>query len=168
MTRIGKLVAVSFVSSLLVGAFGAWGGYQLADKRAAERAATVAAQHAAALAEANARYRAKEREHEQTVQDLRADFAAREAEARERDDAVIADLRDGTQRLRLQVTSCRNARLPDADPASGGVDGGDRAELAPETSAALWGIAADGDAAARRLKALQDWAEAAVQLCNGE
>lgn len=168
MTRIGKLVAVSLTSSILIGVLGAWGGYQFADKRATERAATVAAQHAEALSAANARNRELERRHEREVQDIRAIYARREAEARERDAAVIADLRDGTDRLRLQVTSCNRSRLSDTDPASGGADGGDRAELAPETSAALWGIAADGDAAARRLKALQEWADTAVRLCNGE
>lgn len=153
--------------SLVIGGLGVWGGYQWADKRATVAAAEVAATHAAALERANAENRRTEKEHETRVRNLQAEFAAREAEARERDAAVIDDLRDGTRRLRLQVSNCDRARLPEAGPSASRADGGGRAELAPETSAALWRIAADGDAAARRLIALQEWAQSAVRSCNG-
>lgn len=167
-SRIVRAVLLPGLLSLLVGGLGVWGGYQYADKKATAAAAEAAAEAAEALAEANRRNRQLEKEHESRIQDLRAEFAAREAEARERDAAVISDLRDGTERLRFQVRSCRSARPSGAEAAAPGADGGGEAELAPETAAALWGIAGDGDAYARRLNALQDWARSALELCNGE
>lgn len=113
------------------------------------------------LAEANDKNREQEKAHEQRVADLRAEFAQQQADARARDGRTIADLRSGNQRLRLQASSCGAA-----ESAPGGVDGAGTAELAPETSAALWGIAADGDRAIRKLTAIQAWARSAVQLCT--
>lgn len=118
------------------------------------------------LAEANDKNREQEKAHEQRVADLRAEFAQQQADARARDERTIADLRSGNQRLRLQVSSCGAARSGAAESAPGGADGAGTAELAPETSAALWGIAADGDRAIRKLTALQAWARSAVQLCT--
>lgn len=118
------------------------------------------------LAEANDKNREQEKAHEQRVADLRAEFAQQQADARARDDRTIADLRSGNQRLRLQVASCSAARSGAAESAPGGVDGTGTAELAPETAAALWGIAADGDRAIRKLTALQAWARSAVRMCN--
>ena len=120
----------------------------------------------AEAAEANDKNRGQEKAHEQRVADLRAEFAQQQADARARDERTIADLRSGNQRLRLQVSSCSAARSGAAESAPGGADGAGTAELAPETSAALWGIAADGDRAIRKLTALQAWARSAVQLCT--
>jgi hypothetical protein len=118
------------------------------------------------LAEANERNRQQEIEHEQRVADLRAEFAQQQADARARDERTIADLRSGNQRLRIQVASCSSAQPGSPGAAPGGADGAGTAELAPETSAALWSIAADGDRAIRKLTALQTWARSAVQLCT--
>lgn len=120
------------------------------------------------LTEANDRNRQLETEHEQRVADLRAEYAQQQADAAARDQRTIADLRAGNQRLRLQVSSCGAARSGAAESAPGGADGAGTAELAPETSAALWGIAADGDRAIRKLTALQAWARSAVQVCNAQ
>lgn len=166
--RIVRAVALPGLLSLLVGGLGVWGGYQWADNRATAAAAEQAAEQAEALAKANRRTRELEKEHEERIQDLRADFAAREAEARERDSAVIRDLRDGTERLWFQVRSCRSTRPSGTEAAPSGVDGGSSAELTPEASATLWGIAADGDRYARQLTALQEWTKSALELCNGD
>ena len=118
------------------------------------------------LAEANERNRQQEIEHEQRVAALRAEYAQQQADARARDERTIADLRSGNQRLRLQVASCISSQPGSPGAAPGGDDGAGTAELAPEASAALWSIAADGDRAIRKLTALQAWARSAVQLCN--
>lgn len=118
------------------------------------------------LAAANDKNREQEKAHEQRVADLRAEFARQQADARARDERTIADLRSSNQRLRIQVSSCSAAKSGAAESAPGGADGAGTAELAPETSAALWSIAADGDRAIRKLTALQAWARSAVQLCT--
>jgi hypothetical protein len=108
-----------------------------------------------------------ERNHERRVQELQDEFHERETRARVEDAARIADLRTGVDSLRLEVTSCRRSGVSSSGTSSEEPDGDGRAELAPETSATLWRIAADGDTYARRLKGLQDWAHSAVKLCNG-
>ena len=118
------------------------------------------------LAEANDKNREQEKAHDKRVADLRAEFARSNTEARERDARTVADLRAGNQRLRLQVTACRATPTNSPGGPAAGADGAGTAELAPETSAALWGIAADGDRAIRKLTALQAWARSAVQLCT--
>ena len=120
------------------------------------------------LAEANDKNREQEKAHEQRVADLRAEFAQQQADARARDERTIADLRSGNQRLRLQVSSCGAAPTDSPGGPAAGADGTRTAELAPETSAALWGIAADGDRAIRKLTALQDWARSAETLCGSQ
>jgi hypothetical protein len=120
-----------------------------------------------ALAEANEHNRRQEQAHEKRIADLRAEYARNAAEQAARDRRTIDDLYAGYQRLRLQVTSRAldpGAGAPGA--AACGVDGDGRAELAPEAAAALYAIAADGDAAIRRLTALQSWARSAVELCG--
>ena len=144
----------------------ALGGYLYGTRKAAEKAAERERTLLTQLNEANEKNREQEKAHDKRVADLRAEFARSNTEARARDERTIADLRSGNQRLRLQVSSCGAARSGAAESAPGGADGAGTAELAPETSAALWGIAADGDRAIRILTALQAWARSAVQLCN--
>jgi hypothetical protein len=121
----------------------------------------------AIVAVANENNRRKEQAHEQRIADLRAEYARTAADQAARDRRTIDDLYAGYQRLRLQVTS--RPVDPGADQsvaAAFGIDGDGRAELAPATAAALYSIAADGDAAIRRLTALQSWARSAVELCG--
>ncbi len=117
------------------------------------------------LAETNKKNREQEKAYEQRIADIRAKFAQQQADAQARDERTIADLRSGNRRLRLQVASCVASRPGTIEPSPERTDGTGIAELAPETSAALWGIAADGDRAIRKLIALQAWAQSAVQLC---
>ncbi len=118
------------------------------------------------LTEANDKNREQEKAHEQRVADLRAEFAQKQADAAARYARTIADLRAGSQRMRLQIASCSAPQPGSSGAAPGGADGAGTAELAPETSAALWGIAADGYRAIRKLTALQEGARSAVKLCG--
>ena len=158
--------ALTILLGVLLLSAGALGGYMYGTGKAAEKAAERERTLLTQLTEANDKNRVQEKAHEQRVADLRAEFAQQQADARARDERTIADLRSGNQRLRLQVSSCGAARSGAAESASGGADGAGTAELAPETSAALWGIAVDGDRAIRKLTALQAWARSAVQLCT--
>lgn len=118
------------------------------------------------LAKANEANSELERTYEQRISDLRASLARENAEAAARDASTIADLLTGVKRLRLATANCSSAGAGDPDASPAGANGAGSAELAPETSAALWGIAGDGDRAIRKLTALQDWARSAVALCG--
>lgn len=118
------------------------------------------------LVEANESTAELERTHEQRISELRANLNRENAEAAARDANTIADLRNGTRRLRLSTTNCGSTASGRADSPSTGIDGARSAELTPEASAALWRIAGDGDRAIRKLTALQQWAKAAVDLCG--
>ncbi len=160
--------ALTILLGVLLLAAVALGGYMHGTGKAAGKAAEREHQLLTQLNESNEKNREQEKAHEQRVADLRAEFARSNAEARERDARTVADLRAGNQRLRLQVTTC-GTTAPDlpGGPAAG-ADGTRTAELAPETAAALWSIAADGDRAIRKLGALQDWARSAVTLCGSQ
>lgn len=157
------------VLGLLIGAYGyGYGsGKAKATAKAAQEMQEYRDQVAVWQAEQSAKVTELENQHEQRVSDLRAEFARENAEAAERDAAVISRLRNGTERLRLQASSCSTAEAGEASAASGGADGAGTVELASETSAALWAIARDGDRAIRKLTALQEWARSAVELCGG-
>lgn len=149
--------------------FGVASATATAAETARKLAAEVAADHLAqvkALAAADAKYRKAEKDHDQEVAQLRIDFAAEAARQHAADAGVVADLRSGARRLRLQVASCA-AHPAEVGPATGGVHEAAYAELAPETSATLYGIAAEGDDAIRELTGLQAWATSAVKLCSG-
>lgn len=172
-SKIGVVAGVVLVAALI-----AFAGYSRGKADAAAEAAKVLnaykdevrareQEQERLLAEADSRNRELEKAHEQRIADLRAQFARAQAEARLEDERVIADLRSGNQRLRLRVSACSASSQAGAiESAAPGVDGTGTAELAPEAAAAIWGIAADGDRAIRKLTALQDWAQLAVQLCN--
>lgn len=159
---------LTFLLGVLLLAAVALGGYLYGTGKTAEKAAERERTLLSQLTEANEKNREQEKAHEQRVADLRAEFAHSNAEARERDARTVADLRAGNQRLRLQVTSCRAAEPDTPGGPAAGADGTRTAELAPETAAALWSIAADGDRAIRKLNALQDWARSAVTLCGSQ
>lgn len=165
--------AAALAVALAVFGAGTGFGYAWGTGSAAEKAEKLAAQHAAeklaqqsALNEANTRNRNMERSHEQEVADLRARLAGEEGKEQATDARAAADLRSGDDRLRLPVRTCSAAVTDAAQSAAARADEEARAELAPETSAALYTIAADGDAAIRQLTGLQAWAESAVKLCG--
>ena len=146
----------------------AWGTGSANDKAAklAEQVAKEKLAQQTALNAANERNRTREREHDQEVSDLRARLATAEGREQATDARAAADFRSGDDRLRLPVRTCSTAVADAAQSAAARADAEARAELAPETSAALYGIAADGDAAIRQLTGLQEWAESAVKLCG--
>lgn len=147
-------------------------GYQIGEERATELAdrarAEVSRQAELRWAERNQQERQREVEHEQQIADLRSEFAARINRARAENERKLADLRSGHDRLRLPVTGCSGggAGTSPAEASSEGADGTASADVAPETAAALYDIAADGDAAIEQLTALQQWAKEAVKLCS--
>jgi hypothetical protein len=120
----------------------------------------------AAVAAADAKYRAQEMANAKRVEDLRIEFAKRQAAELAVDSRAAGDLASGARRVRVAVTRCGPS--PSAPgPAPARVDDTSSAELAPEVAAALYAIAADCDNTARELTALQGWATSAVKLCNG-
>lgn len=118
------------------------------------------------LAALNEKYRQQEITHAQEVADLRAEFAKEEGKQQAVDARSVADLRSGDQQLRLPVRTCQAAVTSASVAAASRADAAARAELAPETSAALYGIAAEGDASIREHNALIEWAEKAVTQCG--
>lgn len=171
-TSIGRALLLAFLTAVL----GFLGGNHYADLKAEAResdAAKVAAQDsqkaAEALNTANAKNRKQEQDFALEVQALAKKFQKENEDARAADATTIANYKLGASRMRLQVTKCQagSAGSAQADGAPGGSDGTATAELAPATAAALYGIAADGDTAIRKLTLLQDWASGAMKLCNG-
>jgi hypothetical protein len=120
-----------------------------------------------AMVAAQERYRTEEVFHAREIQELQSKFSALQQQAARDDSRVAADLGSGRARLRFKVA----ARCP-TPAATGlaplGTHGPETADLAPETAAALYSIAADGDQAIRQLTALQEWARGAVRLCGGK
>jgi prophage endopeptidase len=119
-----------------------------------------------AVAAAEQRYRDMEVEHAKRIEALRLEYATKDADAKAVDAEVARDLGSGVRRLRVHVSRCRPA-IPEAAGAPARADDAATAELAPETAAAFYAIAADGDTAIRQLTALQAWARSAVELCIG-
>lgn len=162
------IIAAAVAVAVLGIAAGSYGyGYGSGKAKATEEAAAERAASQQRVAEANEKNREQEKVHELRIRQLLADFVRADEYNRGKDARTIADLRSGNQRMRLRIATCHPAQSGEAGPAPGGADGAGTAELAPETSAALWGIAADGDRAIRKLTGLQAWARSAVQLCSG-
>lgn len=169
------LSAAALAVALAVFGAGTGFGYARATSSAAEKAEKLATQVAAeklaqqsALNAANEHNRNLERTHDQEISDLRTRLAAAEGKEQATDARAAADFRSGDDRLRLPVRTCSTAVADAAESAATRADAEARAELAPETSAALYTIAADGDAAIRQLTGLQEWAESAVKLCGAQ
>lgn len=170
-------IGVILVAALI--GFGGYGwGYGSGKAAATENAAEVMEAYreevrereraqAMRLAEANELNTELEQKHEKRISDIRSQLAEANAEAAARDADTIERLRSGTERLLLATTDCDSTEAGDSGPSAAGTDGTRRAELAPETSAALWSISGDGDRAVRKLTALQAWAKSAVELCAG-
>lgn len=167
------LSAAALVVALALFGAGTGTGYAWATGKSTEKVTKAQnalskykADQLAALNKANEANRNKERAHEQEVAQLRADLAAAEGKEQAVDAQAVADYRSGADRLRLPVRTCSTAVAAAADAASARAHEEASAELAPETSATLYGIAADGDEAIRQLTGLQAWAESAVKLCG--
>lgn len=167
------LGAAALVVALALFGAGTGAGYTWATGKAADKVtkaekalAKYKLDQQEALNAANEANRKKELAHEHEVSELRAKLAATEGKEQAVDATAVADFRSGADRLRLPVRTCSTAVAAAADSAAARADAEARAELAPETSAALYGIAADGDTAIRQLGGLQEWAESAVKLCG--
>lgn len=110
-------------------------------------------------------YRAREVEHARQIESLRLGFARVDATEGEKDRTAVSDLAGGAKRVRVRVARC--APASDAATPTPGANAAATAELPPEVGARLYQLAADADATARQLGALQAWATEAVKLCNG-
>lgn len=172
-----KVWAIAGVAALVVALalFGAgagtgyaWGTDNAAKKvtKAQKELADYKADQLTAVNKINEANRAKELKHEQEVSGLRARLAAEEGKEQGVDATAVAGYRNGNDRLRLPVRTCSTAVAAAAESAAARAHEEASAELAPETAATLYGIAADGDTAIRQLTGLQEWAESAVKLCS--
>lgn len=138
-------------------------------------AALVHAQHErdmraiAELAEQHGRELMAERERSTAaVAEIEAKYQKGEADAKETLDALRADVRAGAVRLQLAVAHCSAGGdgMPGAGAAGGESDGAGTAELDGATADALFGITGDGDRAARKVNALQEYAREAMRVCG--
>lgn len=141
-------------------------GWHFARMKGLRELNALSERHLTALNAKDAELRQREVDHAKEVGEIRVQLERDTARERAADAAVIARLRSGSERLQLAVSSCSRAPGVPADPASVGADGAGRAELAPETAAALFRIVADGDDAIRKFGKLQEWARTAVKRCG--
>ncbi|QYW02114.1 i-spanin [Stenotrophomonas phage Sonora] len=137
----------------------AWGNGSGAKELAKEKAdrAKDALDAQKALNAANETNRKQESKHAQDVAAILKQYNIETGKENEIDARTVADLRTGDDRLRLPVRTCDSAIASASDAAASRASDQARAELAPETSAALYGLTADGDSAIRERNALIDW-----------
>lgn len=161
-------IAVAIVVSLFL-AFtaGHFQGKLEASKDAEKAAQKLAEKHRQEIARRDATTLKKEQDHAKEVSDLRTTYAAENARKAAADAVVIAQLRAGERRLRLSVTPGSCAPSAPAAASAAGADAAPRAELDPETGAALYSIVSDGDGAIRQLSALQEYTLKLYNTCNG-
>lgn len=143
------------------------GGYYWTNQRGELRLANLERLHQQQLIEANARYRLLEQQHSRQIRELSEEYSQREREQRDRDTRIIADLRNGVERLRFEISTKYIPIPAPADATTDRVDAADDArlegqasevvEIAPHVAEELWAIAAKGDEAIRKLNALQQW-----------
>jgi len=171
----GRLVAafvIAAAGAIAGGAFTWW----VQGNRYGVRLERVRADVAAADAAAADRYRQLERSYRVLEGDAREAVAAVSAHAqkeREIESAAAAAARAkylaGTRRLSLAVRSCAAGPADaTADAGTAVVPGEARAELAPETAAALDAIATDGDRGIRDANACIDIYNGVRGTMNGE
>jgi hypothetical protein len=168
-----RVWAVLLVLAVLALAAGAYVGYSVADglaqiaagkvegERAAERLAAVQERltHSHALREANEATAAIEKQWKDDLGDVAEYHKEEMDDAKNKIDALRADVLTGAVRLSIAVTKAGTAasHCPasgDSSAASG--DQETRAELVPQAAYDLIGIAADGDDAVRDLNACID------------
>lgn len=136
-------------------------------------AANLRTEHAEYVAEAEAAARkasddarAVEQMHAREVAEIVAAHRKEDARAKHHAESVIAGVRSGAERLRKSLT-CPARGVPGASSAPGGSDAAKARGFTPEDAAAAFGIAADGDAAVRKLGACQAVIEAQRRAVNG-
>ncbi len=98
------------------------------------------------LAELSKASLSKERALRDQLDQLATQYRKEQQDEQAKNNATLTALRTGTQRMSVPVRACGSATTS-PDPATAGRTTTQRAELAPETAAALASIAADGDAA---------------------
>lgn len=106
----------------------------------------------------NREAREREQRHAQDIANVSAQYQEDLKYVKQQKDRVIADLRAGTQRLRIPIAASPAACsgiTPEAFAAAGGRDGAARAELSGEAAEFLVGLASDADEIAHQLTRCQ-------------
>lgn len=113
--------------------------------------------HALALADAEGNARAKEHAAQQAIADIDREHTERAAHAKQQADAVIADLRAGTRRLRFQcpAPTAAGAGMPGTTASAGVGDAAAAGGLQPEDAGFLVREAERADQIAHQLQACQ-------------
>lgn len=135
--------------------------------RGDSKASRLVQDHLREVGKLNSDKRQLERDHETETTAIILAFSEREKARALVNAAAERRLLDGTDRLRLQVTRCGAARAAGASGAASSPHEETRAELAPETSAALYRITADGDEAIEQLTGLQAYVTRLYKTCSG-
>lgn len=156
MTWLGSRLAWGIAAlGLLVmaGGFGYVKGHAAGKAAGDARVAALTAQYAQAQAKAEAEARAKEQTSAAAMAAIDARHAQELKDAQAKSDAVIADLRDGTLRLRREWAGCQaTAGVSGAATGAGEPDGA--AELRAASAARVVRVAAEADAQIRVLQAV--------------
>lgn len=159
MNPIGALQRYAIIALVLIiagGAFGGWErhqGIKQGEATGNARVAALQAEYAQATAKAEAAARAKEQASADQMAAVDAQHAQELQHAKQDADAVIADLRAGTLRLRRQWRGCETAAsvpAPGASVASPDAAAEQRSEGARD----LVRIAAEADSEIRALQAI--------------
>ncbi|MCA8351859.1 lysis system i-spanin subunit Rz [Burkholderia cepacia] len=170
MDMKGILAAAAVV--VLAGAalhYRAESGYACADAAAARAAHDRDMRAVAELAEQHGRELMAERERSSAVvAEIESKYQKGESDAKQAIDALRADVRAGDVRLRVAVANCSAGSdgMQGVGAAAGGSDGAGTAELDGTAADAFLDIAGDGDRAARKVAALQDFAREAIRVCG--
>ena len=163
---IGIAVIVCGIASATAGFFGYKKGYDYASAVHLQHMQERETELLQLVNQAQGATLEAERIHTASVAAIHSDYERQATEQAAQAAAIIADLRDSNQRVRIKVTDCDNPAVP-ASSSAAGIDNGSRtAELDGQVAARIWAIAADGERAIAKLTALQQWANKAVLLCS--
>lgn len=159
-----RIIALMLVVAAVIGSIYAYGEKQFSRGEVAERARwqvrenTDLATANSTIIMLNRQARDRERQHAEDMALTSAQYQEDIRRVELKKDRVIADLRAGTQRLRIPIATSPAACsgiTPEAFAAASGRDGGARAELSDEAAEFLVGLASDADEIVEQLKACQ-------------
>ena len=138
---------------VMVGGFGYVKGHAAGKAAGDARVAALIAQYADASAKAASAGQARQQAAQEQIAAIDARHAQELKDAQAKSDAVIADLRDGTLRLRREWAGCEAAAGVSGAPAGAGEPDA-AAERRADSAAAIVRIGADADAQIRALQAV--------------
>jgi hypothetical protein len=103
--------------------------------------------------------------HAKQILEIHTNFLLEKQREKAVDDAVVADLKSGNRKLRVQVASCFS-RPTETGTNPKGTDGAGVAELSPGAGEFFYGQSAEADRLKRKVTALQAWVNSAIQRCG--